>query len=943
MSEEIAWPVTDLRITGLTNQGGGGTLVTVAWTVPSDPGHINSVVYYRSPEGVWEYPPENIGGNRYGPLTFLWPYQEGLLETKVVSIFLYGTNYVNNNDTAPTISLSVGSEEEYLISSLTRKKTFNARVQSGVVKRGKRIDDWIQYGLYYGDPAYLEVHDFSSWDLIVFDISFLWTLDRASIAADVLIYLPWGSDFRKAATINGATAPAYDAAGVENFLDEYRSKIDDIFAQGCNGVFFDECDVGYWDPNYAAESAQIMRDMGLAPLCDYVRAYGGRSIVNGATWFAKVGEIFLLESFVGHWTGNPFRPSWGWLPFFWRYGQSLGETGELGGVDWTTGIRAYLYIWKYANTGPRKTVMYGHTYGDPESPWQNDRQLICYAAFRASGIASFNYISPDNQILRELLVHRYYLGAPLEPPQFDLVNETISRRFSGGKVFYNGKTPEASYLNLDVSPGYWFDIGRDFENVPWDSVQVQSGAGLRQTGNIPNYLRIASAKSWDDRSFVYLRVEMETALEQADSIPVFVYMQLDGSKVGWQSSLQADNVSVYLHFGTIKVQLYLYWQSLFVYQGAGGSEYNFRYLYGVDCEKKGSVMYWRIRKETLRFCMPTWNGTTIKWIPCYEGASGSGFFISGSLVAQDESPMLSVNGHLTNTMVTPLAYVPHTAVMYKGLASNNRRIIQVSIVGTWEKAWVFDRKTGTFIGPDGTPDTWFTASPFNPPRNLDARDVYVLVAGNNGTSATEESFAVSGVTVILATYTINDAPGYDVPPPDLIEWQSVYDGWEYEKLPASSIRTFVPMGINRGTVKFKKDTLTDRFVITVQGTDAIANLLNSTDIRGAKVVLRRTFEDADHTDPDRTETMVVAYVESWELAEGGLTIQARTNLQNWQASFPRRRLSYFCPYIFKDPRCAYGGVVSTCDKTLPICQALGNVARFGGFPTLPRMQRGKWG
>ncbi|MBF0415591.1 MAG: hypothetical protein HQL79_07465 [Magnetococcales bacterium] len=826
--------------------------------------------------------------------------------------------------------------------NLSLFKTYNARLDNGIVKRGTRIDDWEQYGLYYGDPSYLEVHDFSSWSLIVFDIKALGQFNRASIQTDILIYLPWGSDFRKAAVVGGYSPPDYNTEAVATFIDEQKSIIDTIFDHGCNGVFFDEADVGYWDPAYGAASAQVMREVGLKPLCDYVRAKGGRSIVNGATWFAREGEIFLVESFVGNWGGNPFKPSWDYFSFFYRYNQSLAETGELGGIDWTTGIRCYLYVWKYAHTGPNHTLMYGHAYGDPRSPWQDARQLTCYAAFRACGIKSFNYITPDNQVLQQLLVHRYYLGAPLETPQIDLVNETISRRFSGGSVFYDSKNPDLSRITLDVEPDYWFRVARPFSEVPWDQVPVETGAALHQTGFVPDYLKVQSAKMWDDRENVFIRIDLIADFQASASLPVFLYLQLDPEQPGWQTALQADQSSIYMQFADLKVQIYLYGDSLFAYRGASGTDHDFSYLYQVHGERQGPVMLWRIRKETLRFIVPTWNGTVIHWLACYEGVTGSGFFLNGSVV-EGTSPILTINGSLTTAMNAPLAYVPHTAVIFSGTATPGHKIDQVTVSGTWDKAWVFDRKTGAFVGPDGTPDTSFSSSPFSPPRILDAQDCYVLVAGNNAQSPTSDSFAVSGVQMSLSAYAIDDPAGYDVPLPDLLAWQPVYEGWKDEKMTIAQSRTFVPMGLKRGTIKFQKDTLKDRFVVTIQGSDAIASLLESTDIRGAKVVLRRTFEDADHADPDQTETLVIAYVDSWEFAEGELVIQAKTNLNNWQANFPRRRVSYFCPYVFKDSRCTYAGPASACNKTKPACESYANAEHFGGFPTIPRLQRGKWG
>lgn len=826
------------------------------------------------------------------------------------------------------------------MTALSIFRTCNARISQGVVKRGPVVDDWEQYGLYYGEVAYLKVHDFSTWSLVVLDRSTVWNFDRATINTQILIYIPFGSDFRKAAVTGGIEPPAYNAAAVADYVNTTKAFIDEVFAFGCNGIFFDEADVGYWDSSQGVASAEVMRSVGLAPLCDHVRALGGRSIINGATFFAREGEIFLLESFIGNWGGNPSQPQWSWLPFFSRYAESMAETGEVGGVGWSTGVRAWLYIWKYAHSGPHTTLMYGHSYGDPLSPWQNDRQLACYIAFRALGIRSFNYIGPDNQELTELLVHRYYLGAPLEPPRFDLVNQTISRRFSGGSVFYNDKNPAASHVTLDVAPDYWLNVPRPPADCPWDQTGVESGAAAWLNGTPPPYLQIVSAKMWDDRANVYIRVEVASDFAQLELIPLFIYLQLDSDQPGWQTALQSDGVSTYLHFSAMKAQVYLYGYSLFKYQGTGGSDHQFQWLYQVDGGREGAVMYWRIRKETLRFCVPSWNGLVIRWIPCHEGAMGSCFFINGSVVPATD-PLLTVDGCLTNMLQNAVVYVPHTAVIWSGPSTPNHRIVQASVTGTWQKGWIFDRKSGSFVGPDGTPGTWFTTSPMVAPGMIDAADVFVLVAGNSN-DKNEDGFAVAEVTVELSPITLSDPPGYDVPLPDLVEWRSVYEEWK-DDMAGTSWTTWLPIGLKRGTIRFRKDTLKDRFVITVQATGAIADLLDTTDIRGAKMVLRRTFEDADPLDPDQTETLVVAYVDSWELAEGELTIQAKTNLNNWQANFPRRRVSYFCPYVFKDSRCTYAGPQANCDKTLPTCTGMGNRARFGGFPTIPRLQRGKWG
>lgn len=51
--------------------------------------------------------------------------------------------------------------------------------------------------------------------------------------------------------------------------------------------------------------------------------------------------------------------------------------------------------------------------------------------------------------------------------------------------------------------------------------------------------------------------------------------------------------------------------------------------------------------------------------------------------------------------------------------------------------------------------------------------------------------------------------------------------------------------------------------------------------------------------------------------------------------FPQHRyIALHCNWEFKGFECAYGGIETTCDRTLKRCKQLGNSARFGGYPGL---------
>lgn len=46
---------------------------------------------------------------------------------------------------------------------------------------------------------------------------------------------------------------------------------------------------------------------------------------------------------------------------------------------------------------------------------------------------------------------------------------------------------------------------------------------------------------------------------------------------------------------------------------------------------------------------------------------------------------------------------------------------------------------------------------------------------------------------------------------------------------------------------------------------------------------------------------------------------------------PRKMYANFCSFKFKDARCAYSGVITTCNKTLSDCRARNNSVRYGGM------------
>jgi len=57
-------------------------------------------------------------------------------------------------------------------------------------------------------------------------------------------------------------------------------------------------------------------------------------------------------------------------------------------------------------------------------------------------------------------------------------------------------------------------------------------------------------------------------------------------------------------------------------------------------------------------------------------------------------------------------------------------------------------------------------------------------------------------------------------------------------------------------------------------------------------------------------------------------------LYSYSTVSPNMTYDINCQFKFKDSRCQYAGAEAKCDKTLARCQALSNVTRFGGYPSV---------
>lgn len=85
---------------------------------------------------------------------------------------------------------------------------------------------------------------------------------------------------------------------------------------------------------------------------------------------------------------------------------------------------------------------------------------------------------------------------------------------------------------------------------------------------------------------------------------------------------------------------------------------------------------------------------------------------------------------------------------------------------------------------------------------------------------------------------------------------------------------------------------------------------------------------------DLTEAVMTEYFELVSFGAPNSKIATftlgTTSLFNKQYP-PRKMYANFCSFKFKDARCAYSGVITTCNKTLSDCRARNNSVRYGGM------------
>lgn len=75
-------------------------------------------------------------------------------------------------------------------------------------------------------------------------------------------------------------------------------------------------------------------------------------------------------------------------------------------------------------------------------------------------------------------------------------------------------------------------------------------------------------------------------------------------------------------------------------------------------------------------------------------------------------------------------------------------------------------------------------------------------------------------------------------------------------------------------------------------------------------------------------------INNLQMAQNYCAFSVERALYSYSTVSPNMTYDVNCQFTFKDTRCLYAGSETKCNKTLSRCQALGNVTRFGGYPSV---------
>jgi len=94
------------------------------------------------------------------------------------------------------------------------------------------------------------------------------------------------------------------------------------------------------------------------------------------------------------------------------------------------------------------------------------------------------------------------------------------------------------------------------------------------------------------------------------------------------------------------------------------------------------------------------------------------------------------------------------------------------------------------------------------------------------------------------------------------------------------------------------------------------------------------FDGDTNTIVDSPVLLFEGLINNIQLSQTYCAFSVERPLYSYSTVSPNMTYDVNCQFAFKDGRCQYSGAETKCNKTISRCQALGNVTRFGGYPSV---------
>ena len=152
----------------------------------------------------------------------------------------------------------------------------------------------------------------------------------------------------------------------------------------------------------------------------------------------------------------------------------------------------------------------------------------------------------------------------------------------------------------------------------------------------------------------------------------------------------------------------------------------------------------------------------------------------------------------------------------------------------------------------------------------------------------------------------------------------VYDGVTYFQFPVTYDNVSENMSGEIDTIQIKVANVTRD----------IEGYLENYDLRAKKISIKAVWAD-ELSDP-LAFSEDIYWIDSIQANQTEVVFTCASKFDIMELTLPNRQYTRnYCTWKFKGTECAYAGGETECNRTWQRCNALGNEARFGGFPSVP--------